>query len=77
VRQRNRGARLVNSTRVDYDAVLAALARPLDPAAVGAALLSAMANRYVAEHGFSALHEFTQSGATFLFDPRELSRSVA
>jgi hypothetical protein len=40
-----------------------------DPAGLGAALLSALAARYEASHSAgSALHEFHQSGATYLFD---------
>jgi hypothetical protein len=53
---------------LDYEAVLAALDRPRDAAVVGAALLRASADRYAAEHEASALYEFEQSGATYLFD---------
>jgi hypothetical protein len=54
---------------VDYARILSSLSAPLDPAAVGAALVSATAARYEASHpAGSALHEFQQSGATYLFD---------
>lgn len=54
---------------VDYEAVLAALHAPLDAASVGAALLAALGDRYDArQRTGSALHEFQQSGATYLFD---------
>jgi hypothetical protein len=54
---------------VDYACILSSLSTPLDPAAVGAALVSAVAARYEARHpAGSALHEFQQSGATYLFD---------
>jgi hypothetical protein len=52
----------------DCQAVVASAGRPLDPAAVGAALLKALGDRYAAEHDGSALLEFEQSGATYLFD---------
>ncbi|MEA2224167.1 MAG: hypothetical protein QOH83_2543 [Solirubrobacteraceae bacterium] len=54
---------------LDYGAILAAVDRPLNAASIGAALLRALGDRYVAEHPHgSALHEFEQSGATYLFD---------
>jgi hypothetical protein len=54
---------------LDYARILSSLSAPLDPAAVGAALLTALAARYEARHtAGSALHEFQQSGATYLFD---------
>lgn len=39
-----------------------------DPGVVGAVLLTALAARYEASHPATALHEFQQSGATYLFD---------
>jgi hypothetical protein len=54
---------------LDYARVLASLSAPLDPAAVGATLITALAARYEAGHPEGcALHEFQQSGATYLFD---------
>lgn len=53
---------------MDYHAVLASLDRPLDAAAVGAALMKALGDRYAAEYEESALYEFQQSGAVYLFD---------
>lgn len=54
---------------VDYAAVLAALHPPLDTDSIGAALLTALGDRYDArQHSGSALHELQQSGATYLFD---------
>jgi hypothetical protein len=53
---------------LDYQAVVASLDRPLDAALIGVALLKALGDHYAAEHEGSALHEFQQSGATYLFD---------
>ena len=54
---------------LDYARLVSSLDGPLDPAAVGAALVDALAARYEASHSAgSALHEFQQSGATYLFD---------
>ena len=54
---------------LDYAAVLSALRPPLDPPAVGAALLTALGDHYAAQHeGRCALVEFEQSGAVYLFD---------
>jgi hypothetical protein len=59
----------VTELSVDYACILSSLSTPLDPAAVGAALVSAVAARYEASHpAGSDLHEFQQSGATYLFD---------
>lgn len=52
---------------LDYAAILASVAAPQDPGAVGTALLRALGDRYAARQA-SALHEFEQSGATYLFD---------
>jgi hypothetical protein len=53
---------------VDYAQVLLGLNRPLDAGAVGVAILAALADRYARQHRACALHEFQQSGATYLFD---------
>lgn len=54
---------------VDYAAVLAALHPPLNATSIGSALLTAFGDRYDArQRTGSALHEFQQSGATYLFD---------
>ncbi len=53
---------------LDYQAVLASLDLPVDAVVIGAALLKAFGDRYATEHEASALHEFEQSGATYLFD---------
>lgn len=54
---------------LDYTAVLSALAPPLHGATVGAALLTALGDRYdIEQDSRSALHELQQSGATYLFD---------
>jgi fructose-1,6-bisphosphatase/inositol monophosphatase family enzyme len=51
---------------LDYSAVIAAVVRPVTPELVGVMLVIALGDRYEAEHGQSALHEFTQSEATYL-----------
>ena len=53
---------------VDYAGLVRSLRMPLTPAALGTALLDAVAERY--EHQFSncSLLQFVQSGATYLFD---------
>jgi hypothetical protein len=53
---------------VDYTRLLRDLRPPLDAAEVGAALLAAFADRYQRQQPDCALHEFVQSGATYLFD---------
>ena len=54
---------------VDYERLVSSLGAWPGPAAVGAALLTALAAHYEASHpAGSALHEFQQSGATYLFD---------
>ena len=53
---------------MDYGRVLASLDRRADPKRLGAALLAALADDYESVHGDSALHEFEQSGAVYLFD---------
>lgn len=54
---------------LDYDDVVSSLGASPDPASIGAALFTAVAARYVASQRVgSALHEFEQSGATYLFD---------
>lgn len=52
----------------DYRRLVASLGGRPDPAAVGAALLTALAACYEASQPGCALHEFQQSGATYLFD---------
>jgi hypothetical protein len=51
-----------------FRGLLLGLERPLNPSDVGAALLIAAADRYEREHPDCALLEFTQGGATYLFD---------
>jgi hypothetical protein len=59
----------VNGLSLDYAGLMSAsLHRPLDPALVGAALLTALAECYETEHGLCALYQFDQSGASLLFD---------
>ena len=54
---------------IDYERLVSSLGAGPDPAVVGAALLAALAARYEASRpSGSALHEFQQSGATYLFD---------
>jgi hypothetical protein len=54
---------------LDYGRVLCSLSAPFEVTAVGAALITALASRYEASHSAGcALHEFKQSGATYLFD---------
>jgi hypothetical protein len=59
----------VGELSLDYQRLASSLGTWPDPAAVGAALLTALAAAYEASHpGGSALHEFQQSGAPYLFD---------
>ena len=54
---------------LDYERLARSCGPWPDPAAVGAALLTALASLYDASNpAGSALHEFQQSGATYLFD---------
>jgi hypothetical protein len=53
---------------IDFAGVVAALDLPWDGRVVGRALLKAIADHYEAEHSTSALYEFEQSGARYLFD---------
>jgi hypothetical protein len=53
---------------LDYQGLLRRLGRPLDPAEVGAVLLTALAGRYERGQRECGLHEFAQAGATYLFD---------
>jgi hypothetical protein len=54
---------------LDYEPIVSLLGAPPDPAAVGAALLTALTAHYAARHpAGTALHEFQQGGATYLFD---------
>jgi hypothetical protein len=59
----------VSELSLDYRRLVSSLGGRPDPAAVGAALLTALAARYEASQPAGcALHEFQQSGATYLFD---------
>ena len=58
----------IGSLSVDYEGLVRRLSRPLDAAQVGAVLLEALAGRYMRQYPTCALHEFGQSGATYLFD---------
>jgi len=58
----------IGSLSIDYEGLVRSLRRPLDAAQVGAGLLEALADRYMRQYPACALHEFGQSGATYLFD---------
>jgi hypothetical protein len=59
----------VGELSFDYRRLVSSLGGRPDPAGVGAALLTALAARYEASQlAGCALHEFQQSGATYLFD---------
>jgi hypothetical protein len=59
----------MSNLSLDYEAFLASLGQPPQPAEVGATLANAAADRYQAEHqGACALFEFEQIGATYWFD---------
>jgi hypothetical protein len=58
----------VDQLSLDYATAMSSLDPPIDAAFVGTALLAMFADRYWSEHGDCALHEFEQSGATYLFD---------
>jgi len=60
--------RTMNDLSLDYAGLMSSHYRPLDSTLVGAALLTALADRYAAEHRDCALHQFEQSGASYLFD---------
>jgi hypothetical protein len=53
---------------LDYAGLVPSLHPALDPALIGAALLTALGDRYAAESEDCALHQFEQSGAHYLFD---------
>lgn len=53
---------------VDYAGLVSSHHQPLDCSLIGAALLTSLADRYAVEHRDSALHQFEQSGASYLFD---------
>jgi len=53
---------------LDYGELVRSLDRPIDPVQLGRALMSSAASRYEGVLRESPLHEFEQSGATFLFD---------
>jgi hypothetical protein len=61
-------AAVVSGLSLDYAALVHALGAPVDPAALGAALLEALAHRYEAQHAACALHEFRQAFGHYLFD---------
>jgi hypothetical protein len=59
----------VGELSLDYERLASSVGAWPDPAAVGGALLTALAARYEAScPDGAALHEFQQSGATYLFD---------
>jgi hypothetical protein len=58
----------VTELSVDYAGLVRDLSRPLAPADVGQVLLDAAADRYQRECPHCSLVQFTQSGATYLFD---------
>jgi len=58
----------VTRLSVDYEGLVRDLTVPLIPAEVGNALLEAVAERYERMCPDSSLVQFTQSGATYLFD---------
>jgi hypothetical protein len=59
----------VDRLSLDYELVASSLGASPDPAALGTALLAALADRYETGHPAGcALHELQQSGATYLFD---------
>lgn len=53
---------------LNYAGLFSSLDNPVNAAFVGAALLTALAERYQSEHRHCALHVFEQSGASYLFD---------
>jgi hypothetical protein len=53
---------------VDYASAVSSLGTPIDSVRIGAALFKVLAERYRSEHGECELYEFSQSGATYLFD---------
>jgi hypothetical protein len=58
----------VGELSIDYERVMSSMGSRPDPGVVGAALLTVLAARYEASHPATALHEFKQRGATYLFD---------
>ena len=58
----------VPALSVDYRAIVRGLGEPPRAVDVGARLLEALSDRYERENPNCALHEFVESGATFLFD---------
>jgi hypothetical protein len=53
---------------VGYEGLVRDLSMPLVPAGIGKVLLGAVANRYERMYPNCSLVQFTQSGATYLFD---------
>lgn len=65
---RSPAKRTVTQMSVDYACLVGNLSRPLAAVEVGQVLLSAAGNRYQGVCTHSSLAQFTQSGATYLFD---------
>lgn len=67
----------------DYGRAIASLGWDSDPISLGSILFTIVAERYESTHGESALHEFEQGGARYLFDlaseidPLRADRTVA
>ena len=57
---------VMSELSIDYERLASSLGAWPDPTALGAALHDALAARYLSSHPASALHEFRQSGATYL-----------
>lgn len=60
--------RIMDELSLDYAGLMSSFDPLLDPNLLGAALLTALADRYQAEHQDCALHQFEQFGASYLFD---------
>lgn len=60
--------RIMDELSLDYAGLMSSFDPLLDPILLGAALLTALADRYQAEHQDCALHQFEQFGASYLFD---------
>jgi len=58
----------IGSLSVDYEGLMRRLGRPRAAAQIGPALLDALADRYRRQYPSCALYEFSQAGATYLFD---------
>lgn len=53
---------------IDYEALLDVVGSAPDPTVLGDALLDALADRYLRQHGEAGLMQMLQEGATYLFD---------